>query len=892
MLAALVAAAAAWLSSGTIALDATAAVRIGLLPRDPMHLAVAALIGFVVLAIGLRGERGRGVTIAVSPLVLLFLPWLPLRVPAALLIWSGGLESLVWIAAVIALAAVAVGDLPYVAISVPPRTQACIAAALSFTVFSLAAWCASPVIPAGDEPHYLIITQSLLRDGDIQIENNHRRGDYREYSAVDLRPDFIRPGRNGAIYSIHAPGLPALILPAFAIAGYRGVVVFLIMVASAVSGLAWWLAWRVTHSRSGAWFGWAAVALSGPYLLETFTVYPDGAGAAVVLTGFWALLRADWDRATQGVAWRPWLLHGAALATLPWIHTRFSVLAATLGGLALIRLTRTPNAVAKAIALLAAPGLSAIAWLWFFLYVYGTPDPSAPYAGQMQNSFAFFPDGFGGLLFDQGFGLVASAPVLILAFGGFFRERRFAAAWFIVATPYLLTVTTFAMWWAGWSAPARFFVPVLLPLAVPTASAWLMIRSRGLRAYALALLVISAWMALVLAAGGGGHLGYHARNEAGMTPAPWLKWAAHVVDLTAAVPAFVPLPVGSGLAARQAAARSGLIIVLPWIVCGGAAAFALHAFARRRLRHHVGLVATTTIIFAVAATVAVSAGWRLQRDDSVATERGQIEALAAAARTEILAVDLTGRRRLTIDELVSRMRIEVHVVPTSRPGSRVNRPLVTLSGIPAGDYRLTVHQHGADGWIMACVGADRDPFALLTEPIANMTEASVLRFPVDVRSLLVRGDEDAARHVDAVVLQPLRILQSDSKPAAGFARRAVRYTGMTAFFMDDRAFPEPNAFWIGGARESDVVLLPDHPRSSQPLLLRNAPVDNVVTLSSGSWREELRMTAEEERRVEVPIDPAHEGVLLRMRSAGGFRPSAADPGSRDTRFLGVYVRVP
>src|SRR5205823_7091469 len=189
-----------------------------------------------------------------------------------------------------------------------------------------------------------------------------------------------------------------------------------------------------------------------------------------------------------------------------------------------------------------------------------------------------------------------------------------------------------------------------------------------------------------------------------------------------------------------------------------------------------------------------------------------------------------------IDELVSRMRIEVHVVPTSRPGSRVNRPLVTLSGIPAGDYRLTVHQHGADGWIMACVGADRDPFALLTEPIANMTEASVLRFPVDVRSLLVRGDEDAARHVDAVVLQPLRILQSDSKPAAGFARRAVRYTGMTAFFMDDRAFPEPNAFWIGGARESDVVLLLDHPRSSQPLLLRNAPVDNVVTLSSGSWR--------------------------------------------------------
>jgi len=36
------------------------------------------------------------------------------------------------------------------------------------------------------------------------------------------------------------------------------------------------------------------------------------------------------------------------------------------------------------------------------------------------------------------------------------------------------------------------------------------------------------------------------------------------------------------------------------------------------------------------------------------------------------------------------------------------------------------------------------------------------------------------------------------------------------FFMDERAFPEPNAFWIAGAAESDVVLLPDQSSSSEP----------------------------------------------------------------------------
>src|SRR4051795_3754494 len=95
VLAATVAAAAAWLSFGTIASDMGGG-REGVLPLDAMHLAVAGLPGIVVLAVGARDCRGRGVAIAVSPLLLLMIPWLPVRLPAALLIWSGGIESLLW----------------------------------------------------------------------------------------------------------------------------------------------------------------------------------------------------------------------------------------------------------------------------------------------------------------------------------------------------------------------------------------------------------------------------------------------------------------------------------------------------------------------------------------------------------------------------------------------------------------------------------------------------------------------------------------------------------------------------------------------------------------------------------------------------------------------------
>ena len=82
----------------------------------------------------------------------------------------------------------------------------------------VAGWAIAPRVPGGDEPHYLVITQSLLRDHDLRIANNHADPDYVAAFGV-LKPDKIRNGRNGEVYSIHAPGLPVLVLPAFALFG-------------------------------------------------------------------------------------------------------------------------------------------------------------------------------------------------------------------------------------------------------------------------------------------------------------------------------------------------------------------------------------------------------------------------------------------------------------------------------------------------------------------------------------------------------------------------------------------------------------------------------------------------------------------------------------------------
>jgi hypothetical protein len=201
---------------------------------------------------------------------------------------------------------------------------------------------------------------------------------------------------------------------------------------------------------------------------------------------------------------------------------------------------------------------------------------------------------------------------------------------------------------------------------------------------------------------------------------------------------------------------------------------------------------------------------------------------------------------------------------------------------------LSAKRHGTgDGWIMAGVGNDQ--FAIVTQPIAAFDAGVRVDLPVAVRLLSVRADEGARDQLDSIVVSP--VAHPPTMASTDVARRAVRYADGVFFFLDDRAFPEPSGFWAGGARDTSIVIAPDHPRQSQPLTLRNAPVENTVTLKSGAWRVALTLSAGEERRIEVPLDASTGTAVLRIESSSGFRPSERDPNSRDGRFLGVFIRA-
>ncbi len=497
----------------------------------------------------------RGVSAApVALLVLVFLPWLPFRLPAALVLWSGPLVLLVWIAFAGALACGSSFRLSAFT-SAGPKT----AGLLAFAIGALAWWQVAPMVPGGDEPHYLVIAQSLLKDGDLQIENNHRNRDYASYFAGTIPPDFRVRGRNGQIYSIHAPGLSAVVAPVFAIAGYRGVVFFLLLISAAGSALAWHLAWLVTGRRDAAWFGWAAVTCSTTWIFHTFTVYPDGVGAVIVLTGAWALIRADREvRAQERVdpavvlAWRRAGVAAVAAYALcrprqrdrrdgPAAH----VAAAERAGQGL-RLSRCPRGELRRVDRLLHQDL------WHAR--------SVGSIRRRREWVAFVPDGLAGLFFDQRFGLIAYAPVLLFAFVGIGvmiarpAWRRQALELLFVHVPYLILVTHFAMWWGGRSAPARFYVPLLLWMVIPAAAAWVAMTRRSTRIAAAGALAVTVFASAVLVTVQDGVLAFNARQ----TYALWLDWLNGAVDLARALPVWwreTELPLFRGIAVWLGAAH-------------------------------------------------------------------------------------------------------------------------------------------------------------------------------------------------------------------------------------------------------------------------------------------------------------------------------------------------
>ncbi len=603
----------------------------GLLIGMPPPTTVGVAFAGLALVCGLAGTAAAAPAagLLVAPLLLLLGGWVPgsaaLSGPPLLALALAGI-----------VAAFAGGPLP-------PRRL--LFPVVLVVYVAVAARVQTRVGPQGDEPQYLIVADSLIRDHDLDLARDFQEGRYRSFHPATLEPHFRVRGRHGEIYSVHAIGLSLLVVPAYALGGYPGVSFFMALLAALLARevrelLREWLG----KERLAEGLAWA-LAFSPPLLHYAGLVFTE-IPAALALA--FALRRARRPEA-DGV--RGALLWGSALALVPWLNVRYSLLPVVV---MLYFLSQRPTGrqVAAAMAPLA---LSALVLVSYHSILYGFFDPRRVYGRRPEFAWGTLPDGIAGLLLDQEFGLLVYAPLFALAVPGVFRLWR--AGWreaAVVTGLVLLTLVTagsWDMWRGGFNPPARFLVP-LVPVLALAVGAQL---AEGLSAPMALLIGWSLWTGL----SGAAHPEWIHRDRDGT--APLFRALSGAVEWTSLLPGFV----------LASPARGALAAV--WT-----AALALAAFLRRLPRP------TAPGLAAAAAGLVLAAG--------IAARLAPVQ---SAGRD---AVRLVGRPALVLPGLRSEGESLAQWTPASldwgplyeahrHPGGA---PLGERLGLDRGSYELVV----------------------------------------------------------------------------------------------------------------------------------------------------------------------------------------------------------
>jgi hypothetical protein len=435
--------------------------------------------------------------------------------------------------------------------------------------------------PQGDEPHYLMVADSLLRDGDVSLERDYEQGRYQGFFDGPLSPHYRVRGKGGEIYSLHALGLSLLILPSYAAGGYPAAGLFMALLAALLAREIRELLRATLHDDAvAAGTAWV-IALGPPLIHYTGLIFTEVPAALVLAL---ALRQASRARA-WGVARA--LGVGLLLGFLPWLNVRYILVAIIVGLYVLAQGLRARPAAA-----LAAPGLASAAGVAVYHHaLYGFFDPRLVYGRRPEFSLATLPEGLPGLLLDQEFGLLVYAPVFALCASGLFllwrRDRRLA--WVVMAGVATTTFTaaTWHMWRGGFNPPARFLVPVLPLLALPVAAA---LRAR-VTAGATLLIAFTVWAGCL----GSAEPRLVHRDRDGT--APFWRAAAGAEEWTRLLPAYV-------LAEPDRNRRAAV-----W-----ALALAAAALGRKRLTPASLALATAALLGAVCASSVLSQGRTEGRD--------------------------------------------------------------------------------------------------------------------------------------------------------------------------------------------------------------------------------------------------------------------------------------
>jgi hypothetical protein len=499
------------------------------------------------------------------------------------------------------------------------------------------------------------------------------------------------------------------------------------------------------------------------------------------------------------------------------------------------------------------------------------------------------PAGSLGVLFDQEYGIVPYAPVLLLGFlglGGMVREpsRRWLALALSAAAVVLIALPGLAdPWWSKSMMPGRPVFLLLPVLVVPVA--WLYARlepNSPARAGAQALFLLSVAVTLTL-------VSVNPRVPAlqeGDGSSAFLQWMSPTWQLWREAPTFV-----------AGAWRASSLRLLLWL-----SAFAIAAWMLARRSTVSGgraaLAATTTGALLFIAVVTISAAIVPDTAKPFDVE-GRVmfpllETFDPVARP--IAVRYDRFSRVAPEELPPLF------VVSAVPGQRTDRQPVRVVlnarfRLPAGRYLLEIKGSNSaaavPGMSMALQlgreGRPLESWPLVLSP--GQRSEHDFDVPLDAEFVGFRAGKQAEQGIAELRVSPRSVVATRKRLAAGTVLSAAAYAPARVFFHDSSVYSEAEGFWVKGRSTARMTLL--KVRENDPgvvLTAHSGARPNVVTLASSGWSETLELVPGVTVRVFVPSKAGETFIPLTISTTGGFVPAQIER-SRDRRLLGAWVAL-
>jgi hypothetical protein len=318
--------------------------------------------------------------------------------------------------------------------------------------------------PAGDEPSYLLGTQSIIQDRDLNLTNNQLNKDFCQYHC---EKDFVVHSQvdiGGNLRPTHGILTSIIVSPGYFIADVIGarISIFLIHLFGCF----------VLYQLLKAFFGFSEVIslltlilynLSSTILGYTRLIFPD------LLAGYILLFTLSSALIYQNNRNKFWLvIAGLLLSTLVFLHTKFLILSL----LCAIIISFKQKLNWAQLSLIIAPILislisySYISQKWFGVWLMTNGGKLSEGGSNFINPLI----GAFGLLYDVEFGLLSNSIIFLLIFPGLFIWYRLNKTYFyyfaIPAIVYFAVSASYKEWFAGF-APGPRFLMTCMPLLVP-----------------------------------------------------------------------------------------------------------------------------------------------------------------------------------------------------------------------------------------------------------------------------------------------------------------------------------------------------------------------------------------------------------------------------------------